>query len=68
MNKTTGCPYDYIIPRVDWDAREWTDEEILRDYGYTGEEIEIVLHYNDDLIPDRRKKAQGVKDETNSEN
>lgn len=65
MNKTTGCPYSYIIPRVDWDSHTWTDEEILRDYGYTDEEIETVLHYNDDLIPDRWKKAQEVQDETN---
>lgn len=68
MNKSTCCKYDYILPRVDWDTREWTDEEILRDYGYTDEEIETILHYNDDLIPDTWKKAQGVKDETNSEN
>lgn len=55
MNKSTCCPYDLIIPRVDWDSRTWTDEEILRDYGYTEEEIENILHYNDDLIPARWK-------------
>ena len=57
MNKTTGCKYDYIIPRVDWDSRTWTDEEILKDYGYTDEETEIILHYNDDLIPASWKKT-----------
>jgi hypothetical protein len=68
MNKTTGCKYDYILPRVDWDSKDWTDEEILRDYGYTEEEIKTVLHYNYDIIPPSWKKAQEVKDETNSEN
>jgi hypothetical protein len=63
MNKSTCCPYDLIIPRVDWDSRTWTDEEILRDYGYTEEEIENILHYNDDLIPARWKA--GAEDETN---
>ena len=57
MNKSTCCKYDYILPRVDWDNRTWTDEEILKDYGYTDEEIEEVLHYNDDLIPVSWKKA-----------
>lgn len=55
MNKSTGCPFGFIIPRVDW-TREWTDEEILRDYGYSDEEIEEILHYNDDLIPKNWKK------------
>lgn len=50
LNKPTSCPFDFILPRVDW-TREWTDEEILRDYGYSSEEIEEILHYNDDLIP-----------------
>lgn len=58
MNKSTCCKYDYILPRVDWDSRTWTDEEILKDYGYTEEEIEKVLHYNDDLIPASWKKAR----------
>jgi hypothetical protein len=61
MNKTTGCPYDYIIPRVDWDSRAWTDEEILKDYGYTDEEIETILHYNDDLIPASWLKKKETK-------
>lgn len=61
MNKTTGCKYDYIIPRVDWDSRTWTDEEILKDYGYTDEEIEIILHYNDDLIPASWLKKKETK-------
>jgi hypothetical protein len=32
------------------------------------EEIKTVLHYNYDIIPPSWKKAQEVKDETNSEN
>ena len=56
MNKSTQCTWSYIIPRVNW-KRPWTDEEILKDYGYTDEEIEEVLHYNDDLIPASWKKA-----------
>ena len=31
-----------VIPRVDW-SHEWTDEEILKDYGYTDEEVEELL-------------------------
>jgi hypothetical protein len=62
MNKTTGCKYDYIIPRVDWDSRTWTDEEILKDYGYTNEETENILHYNDDLIPDSWTSKLSKKD------
>lgn len=50
MNKTTSCPFEFILPRVDW-TKEWTDEEILKDYGYSNEEIKQILHYNDDLIP-----------------
>lgn len=37
-----------IIPHVDW-SRPWTDEEILKDYGYSDEEIEEILHFNDAL-------------------
>lgn len=48
LNKPTGCPFDYAIPRVDW-SHPWTDEEILRDYGYTEEEIKEILSFNDDL-------------------
>lgn len=55
MNKSTDCPFGFIIPRVDW-TREWTDEEILRDYGYSNEEIEEILHYNADLIPKNWKR------------
>lgn len=61
MNKSTCCKYDYILPRVDWDSRDWTDEEILKDYGYTDEEIEEILHYNDDLIPESWKKQNEGK-------
>lgn len=45
-----------FFPRVDW-TRSWTDEEILKDYGYSNEEIEEILHYNDDLIPKNWKKG-----------
>jgi hypothetical protein len=62
MNKSTCCPYDYILPRVDWDSRDWTDEEILKDYGYTDEEIENILHYNDDLVPDSWASKLSKKD------
>lgn len=48
MNKPTGCPFPYAIPNVDW-SHPWTDEEILKDYGYSDEEIEEILHFNDDI-------------------
>ena len=48
MNKPTACPFPYAIPNVDW-SRPWTDEEILKDYGYSDEEIEEILHFNDDI-------------------
>lgn len=41
LGKQTGNP-EYAIPRVDW-TREWTDEGILKDYGYTDEEIKELL-------------------------
>ena len=31
-----------FLPRVDW-TKPWTDEEILKDYGYTNEEIKEIL-------------------------
>lgn len=37
-----------IMPHVDW-SRPWTDEEILKDYGYSDKEIEEILHFNDDI-------------------
>lgn len=55
MNKPTSCPFPYAIPKVDW-TRPWTDEEILRDYGYTDDEINQILHFNDDLIKDNAKE------------
>lgn len=59
LNKPTSCPFDFILPRVDW-TKEWTDEKILRDYGYYSEEIEEILHYNDDLIPKNwKRKLEG---------
>lgn len=55
MNKPTSCPFPYAIPRVDW-TRPWTDEEILRDYGYTEDEIKQILRFNDDLIKNNAKE------------
>lgn len=54
MNKPTGCPFPYAIPRVDW-SHPWTDEEILKDYGYSDKEIEEILHFNDDIKTRRGK-------------
>ena len=42
MHKSTACPFNYAIPYVDWN-KEWTDEEILKDYGFTDKEIKEVL-------------------------
>lgn len=42
LNKPTGCPFDLAIPNVDW-TRSWTDEEILKDYGYSDSEIKEIL-------------------------
>lgn len=41
LNKTSGSCKS-ALPKVDW-TRPWTDEEILRDCGYTEEEIEELL-------------------------
>ena len=48
--------FEFIIPRVDW-TREWTDEEILKYYGYSNEEIEEILHCNYYLIPKNWKRG-----------
>lgn len=42
LNKPTSCPFDQAIPNVDW-TRSWTDEEILKDYGYSDSEIKGIL-------------------------
>lgn len=42
LNKPTGCPFDQAIPNVDW-TRSWTDEEILKDYGYSDLEVREIL-------------------------
>ena len=49
LNIDTG-DFSLAIPNVDW-SRPWTDEEILKDFDYSDEEIEEILHFNDDLIP-----------------
>ena len=41
MHKSSGT-IDTAIPRVDW-SHPWTDEEILKEYGYTEEEIKEIL-------------------------
>ena len=50
LNRHTSVAFDYAIPNVDW-TKSWTDEEILKDYGYTDEEISEILKINDDLLP-----------------
>lgn len=37
-----GSTVNLAIPRVDW-SHPWTDEEILKEYGYTEEEIKEIL-------------------------
>lgn len=41
LNKDSS-PVNLAIPRVDW-SHPWTDEEILKEYGYTEEEIKEIL-------------------------
>lgn len=41
LNKSDGT-IELAIPRVDW-SHPWTDEEILKEYGYTEEEIKEIL-------------------------
>lgn len=41
MHKSSGT-IDTAIPRVDW-SHPWTDEEILKEYGYTEEKIKEIL-------------------------
>lgn len=41
LNKRSGS-VELAIPRVDW-SHPWTDEEILKEYGYTEEEIKEIL-------------------------
>ena len=41
LNKSSGSLLP-AIPRVDW-SHPWTDEEILKEYGYTEEEIKEIL-------------------------
>lgn len=51
LNKTGGS-WKNAIPRIDWN-RPWTDEEILKEYGYDDKEIEEILS-----APDPRKKTK----------
>ena len=44
LNKSSGS-IELAIPRVDW-SHPWTDEEILKEYGYTEEEIKEILEWN----------------------
>lgn len=41
LNKTGGS-WSIAIPRIDWN-RAWTDEEILKDYNFTEEEIKEII-------------------------
>ena len=42
MNADSYCHVKKFLPKVDW-TRSWTVEEILKDYGYTDEEIAEVV-------------------------
>ena len=42
MNIDGTVTYDRVFPKVDW-TRSWTVEEILKDYGYTEDEIKEVM-------------------------
>ena len=42
MNIDGTVTYDRVFPKVDW-TRSWTVEEILKDYGYTEDEIKTVM-------------------------
>ena len=42
MNIDGTVTYDKVFPKVDW-TRPWTVEEILKDYGYTEDEIKEVM-------------------------
>jgi hypothetical protein len=42
LNTLTNVDANIWLPKVDW-TRSWTVEEILRDYGYTEEEITEVM-------------------------
>ena len=42
MNKDGTDGYRNCFPKVDW-SRPWTVEEILKDYGYTEDEIKEVM-------------------------
>ena len=41
LNKS-GSPVNLAVPHLDW-SHPWTDEEILKEYGYTEEEIKEIL-------------------------
>ena len=42
LNVDSSISLNKFMPKVDW-TRNWTVEEILRDYGYTEEEIAEVM-------------------------
>ena len=46
LNCDSGIDLKKVLPKVDW-TKEWTVEEILKDYGYTDSEIKEVM---DDLV------------------
>ena len=42
MNIDSWAGAEKYMPKVDW-TRSWTVEEILKDYGYTEDEIKTVM-------------------------
>lgn len=42
INVDSYCMPNKYLPKVDW-TRSWTVEEILKDYGYTEDEIKTVM-------------------------
>jgi hypothetical protein len=42
-NTDSWLDIDKFLPKVDW-TKSWTVEEILREYGYTQEEIDEVIN------------------------
>ena len=42
MHVDSSVPLDKVFPKVDW-TRSWTPEQILKEYGYTDDEIKETL-------------------------
>lgn len=52
LHKPTHCKFELALPRVDW-TREWTDLEILLNYGYTLNEATKILAIGNDIAKHR---------------